>query len=89
MLVYFSAMVNVYFVIFGRKKYTIPCPPHQLKNEIKNQFNIDEPFHLQVVDKDLKAWTEVTQIEALPTNSFIRVSIGKNMSLFKQYNCIK
>ena len=82
-------MEKKYLVEHEISKKVFFCLPHQLKSKIEEAFHIREPFHLQVYDDNLEVWADATQIEALPSKSHLKVFIGKNMSLFEQYNCAK
>ena len=61
----------------GTKKMFDQCPRSQLKNKVKEAFNLQESFLLQVYDDDFKEWADVTDVETLPSKCKLNVKIGK------------
>ena len=61
----------------GTKKMFDQCPRSKLKDKVKEAFNLQESFQLQVYDDDFKEWADVTDAETLPLKSRLKVKIGK------------
>ena len=53
------------------------CPRSQLKDKVKEAFNLQGSFQLQVYDKDFKKWADVTDVGTLPSICNLKVKIGK------------
>ena len=49
----------------------------QLKDKVKEAFNIQGSFQLQIYDEDFNKWADVTDVETLPPKCQLKVNIGK------------
>ena len=52
-------------------------PFTQLKDKVKEAFNLQGSFRLQVYDDDFEEWADVTDIETLPSKCKLKVKRGK------------
>ena len=67
-----------YMVELGKtKKIFEQCRRTQLKDKVKEAFDIQGSFQLQSYDKDFNEWGDVTDVETLPPKCQLKVRIGK------------
>ena len=70
-------MIKKCLVEYRNLKKILHCAPNQLKEKVKENFNLQKLFHLQFYDDDFKEWAEI-DLENLPSNPKIKVIIGKD-----------
>ena len=63
--------------LWGTKKIFDQCPRAQLKDKVKEAFNLQGSFQLQVYDGDFGEWADVTDVETLPSKCKLKVKTGK------------